>query len=588
MHIGIQATTSGCYLLLLSGCSTLNIPRKTTDIEEVYRCSRADHQDTGRDWLRRALTKISYNTEREIMHIALEIFGRGVTQDLAELLIQWLGDYQQTNHLYDIELNTIIDDLVKQRLDAAEENIHIYLFKNPKSAIGRMIAATLCICRNNIKDAIEEFLTAYAQHPSNTIILYTLGCCYERTGCHEKAIEFYQDCLKFDKDLELPLQRLAALYLREHRLEEVIQQYIIITELSPENLSAAIILGYLYITAGEYDSAVDVFNQVFIMQPDNISLRDEEIERYIDQHGLEEAWEYLEHLSQEHADNPELSVIKGDVLSQLGEPLEAISAYLKAFEFVPNSLDIAFKLTSQYIQVDNHEQAAFIFNRALESNEQMLDAYLGLALCFYSKQDMHNTFATLNSASMLLPTSALLYTQLVTMLLKTYLQCDDAFLDIAGQSNIILEAHRSIMMSSPQHPNLHYQQGLLNYHYFGPQAALLEFLLSHSLNPLERRAFSKSIVCNYALGNNRQALNDLLKLIEFDLQAMDLYYKTAVLYSEKAKFTSSLLNLSQNVDLYKDSAMHISVILQNLGILDRTDSRWQELNNMLTGCLDAS
>jgi tetratricopeptide (TPR) repeat protein len=381
---------------------------------------------------------------------------------------------------------------------------------------------------------------------------------------------------------------LAALYLKAHRLEEVIHQYIILTELSPEDLSAAIILGYLYITVGEYDKAVDVFHQAIIMHPDNITLKDDDIDRYMDQNRLNEALEGIERLLQWLPDNPAAFVKKGDIFDLMGEPLEAIAAYTKAYDIVPHSLDIALKLTSEYIQIDDFKRAAFIFNRALESNEQMLDVYLGLALSHHSTGDTHSALASLNSASMLMPTSALLYTQLVTMLLQTYVECEEAFLDIGGQNNLVLDTHRSIMAATPHNPMLHYQQGLLHYHYFGPQAALADFHTCYELNALEHRAFSKSIVCEYAIGNNYQALNDLSRLVYIDFDTTDLYYQTSLLYSDKAKFAASLLNLSQQVDSHKESALHISIILQKLGILDRTDTLWHELNEMLMGCLEAT
>ncbi|MHC4282873.1 MAG: hypothetical protein ACYSWZ_07895 [Planctomycetota bacterium] len=69
------------------------------------------------------------------MSALLEILGRAITVDTADLITYWLdavklpkdnsesAQYQQ--------LNTIIRLLGKRKLDAAQEQIRLYLFENP-------------------------------------------------------------------------------------------------------------------------------------------------------------------------------------------------------------------------------------------------------------------------------------------------------------------------------------------------------------------------------------------------------------------------------------------------------------------------
>ena len=81
-----------------------------------------------------------------------------------------------------------------------------------------MAAAALCLRENHLKEAMEELNSVYMRQPSNTLALYVLGHCFERMGHQAQAVEFYQDCLKFKDYLQLPAQRLGAIYFKDGRL----------------------------------------------------------------------------------------------------------------------------------------------------------------------------------------------------------------------------------------------------------------------------------------------------------------------------------------------------------------------------------
>ena len=163
------------------------------------------------------------------MSALLEILGRGITINTADLIMHWLdqvklpkddgksAQYQQ--------LNKITELLGEKKLDAAQERIKQYLLENPSCSRGRMAAASLHLHKNQIKKAINELNSVYLRQPNNTMALYALGHCYERLGKESEAAEFYQDCLKFKSYLQLPAQRLSAIYFKNSQFEKTIQQY---------------------------------------------------------------------------------------------------------------------------------------------------------------------------------------------------------------------------------------------------------------------------------------------------------------------------------------------------------------------------
>ena len=67
-----------------------------------------------------------------------------------------------------------------------------------------------------------------------------------------------------------------------------------------------------------------------------------------------------------------------------------------------------------------------------------------------------------------------------------------------------------------------------------------------------------------------------------DKDTLELHYKTALLYCDRIKFASSLINLEHFLeDNYasSDATVNISIILQNLGMLNRVTAMWDNLTD---------
>ena len=80
------------------------------------------------------------------MSTLLEIFGRAITIDTADLIWHWLN---AGRHPKDdgksAQLHNIIDLMGNMKLDAAQQQLKLYLFENPSSTRGRMAAAAICL-----------------------------------------------------------------------------------------------------------------------------------------------------------------------------------------------------------------------------------------------------------------------------------------------------------------------------------------------------------------------------------------------------------------------------------------------------------
>ncbi len=523
------------------------------------------------------------------MSALLEILGRAITVDTADLITYWLdavklpkdnsesAQYQQ--------LNKIIGLLGDRKLDAAREQIRLYLFENPSCTLGRMAATVVLLQKNQIQNAIEELNSVYLRQPNNTMALYALGHCYERLDKEAQAIEFYQDCLKFKRYLQLPAQRLAAIYFKNGQLEKTIQQYELLKNEYPDDISTLVTLGHLYIASQEYTKAIETFNTAILLHPGNFYADDDDVDLLIADGQFYDALEHIQDMMQNQPDRPDLIAKCADLLAMLGSTEEAVAQYEEAIRLCPDFLEATIKLGTQYLQLNDEQAAAKQFNRSVEINDKIVDAYIGLATASKLASDTPYALATLSLAAAIQPNSSFLFAETATLQFKARFgqnfPCPDGH-DAASLIEAVICAHKKQISSRPNNPDLHYRLGVLLMSTARLKDAILSFHTALKINPTYHRANSKLAVCLFETNQKKLALEQLNPPEYLNNDTLQLHYKIAILYCDKLKFASSLLNLDRLLEesfTRADATVNISIVLQNLGLLDRVTATWDNLSD---------
>ncbi len=523
------------------------------------------------------------------MSILLGIIGRGITFDIADLIWHWFDlvqlnpDPNQPARLE--QLNQAIELGRQGKLEGAQQQLRLYLFDNPSCPFGRLASGALCLQQNQLADALEQLNSVYMRRPSNTMALYALGHCHERLGNEAQAIEFYQDCLKFKNFLQLPRQRLAAIHFKNSQLEKTIQEYELLRGEYPDDIPTLVALGHLYIAAEDYDRAIDTFNTAILIHPDNFLGADEEIEFLINQEQPHEALDLIETKLQDQPDNLELLVRQGDIYAMLAATTEAIESYQHAIRICPDLLEVTIKLGTQYLQMQQDEFAARQFNHAFEINDRVVDAYMGLAIAQKLFGRATDALATLSLAGAIVPNSAILFAQTACLQfngssISQYEQ--DSSNGVSPQLASAIQAHQQQLSIDASNPDLHYRLGLLLFSVGALSDAASAFQAVLRINPTFDRARAKLAVCLFEAGQHDLAGELLQTSNVLDSKTLDLHYRIALLYCDKLKFASSLLNLDQFMKetfTETSAAQNISVVLQNLGLLDRAVTTWENLTD---------
>ncbi len=517
----------------------------------------------------------------------LEIFGRGMTVDTAELIWDWLNAAvfceNQSEAAQTHQLDKVIELMAARKVDAAEEQLRLHLFENPSCTRGRLAAAAIALHENQLEKAIEELNSVYMRQPNNTLALYALGHCYERLGQESQAVEFYQDCLKFKNYLQLPRQRLAAIYFKNRQLEKTITEYELLKSEYPDDTSMLVTLGHLHIAAARYADAIQTFNIAILIHPDNFSTEDDCIDQLIRDEQFEEALEQLGDLLQSAPERADLMMKRGDILGMLGATAEAICHYQEAIRLRPEFLEATIKLGTQYLQANQMLLAAQQFNRAVEINDRIVDAYVGLATAEKLADHLPEALAILSLAAAIQPNSSLLLGETATLQLQPDFGSNPPSQGEEQPRSLIeavIEAHWRQIAEQPQNPDLHHRLGVLLMSEGRMAEAITAFHRALEINPTYSRARSKLAVCLFETNRKDDALEQLTGHECLDKNTLELHYKTALLYSDSIKFASSLIDLEhlmENNFACADTTVNISVVLQNLGLLDRVTAMWDNL-----------
>ena len=112
----------------------------------------------------------------------LEILGRGITVDTADLIYHWLtvvAEQEDQDSVNCRQLNSIVKLIGEQKIETAQGNTKLYLFENPNCPRGRLTSALINLKNADVQAAVEDLHVVFEFQPNNTIALYGLGHCYE-------------------------------------------------------------------------------------------------------------------------------------------------------------------------------------------------------------------------------------------------------------------------------------------------------------------------------------------------------------------------------------------------------------------------
>ncbi|MCK5001058.1 MAG: tetratricopeptide repeat protein, partial [Anaerohalosphaera sp.] len=447
----------------------------------------------------------------------LEILGKAINVNTFDLLWHWLTSVAPSEdvdrHQAD-EFAEILESISRLDINNAYEKLKFYRYENPDCVVGQMAEVDILLHLNDVETAIEMLEKIRHKQPSNTMALYVLGYCYERTQQQDKAIQCYQDCLKFKNHLQLPHQRMAAIYFSKGRLDRAIERYQQLITEHPDDISSMVLLGYLNAADQKWDKAVDMFNMAILSHPDNFHEDNQTEDNQLIENGQTEiAIEKVQWLIEQTGEMPDLLVRLADIYSKSGHTAEAVTYYQLAIQKQPSYLEATIKLGTHFLRMNQRAMAAEQFNRAIEINDEIVDAYIGLSMAQHNMGAKDEALSTLSLASAILQNSTLLFTEVATIKLQITIEEMHENENIEALPTVLMEdvvkAYANQAQLNPGSADTHYRLAMLMMSTNNMDSAVECLKTTIELNPTHHRAITKIAICLHETAKSDQAVNYL-------------------------------------------------------------------------------
>ena len=349
-----------------------------------------------------------------------------------------------------------------------------------------------------------------------------------------------------------------------------------------------ILLGYLYLASHQPAKAADTFNLAILSHPDNFmdAPEDDEIQELIECGMYEQGLEMIKSTIEQMGPTQDLLIRMADLYSAWEKLDEAIACYEHIIRMQPNSLEATIKLGTHYLRYQRLSLAAEQFNKASEINDQILDAYMGLALSQNRLNENDQALQTLSLASSIHKNSVLLYTEAMTLqyqaIYKEHLH-PESDNSTPGIDDVI-SAYRELIKIKNSRPDVHYKYGILMMGENKLPAAISAFENAVALNPMYYRAYYKLLIGTYDNHQEQKALEILARPTIAGAGMFEQYYQMTILYADKKNFAQAIKKLSviNGTGIYNNSDVRVELenMLEMLGMIDRSVINWERINEI--------
>ncbi|MGC9453668.1 MAG: tetratricopeptide repeat protein [Phycisphaerae bacterium] len=540
------------------------------------------------------------------MSYLLELLGRGADTDLEDLLARyyWAPQPQSIEELQqvcndrpdqiEVRFQLGLAYLRGSQPKEATEHLQEVCRRKPDHLAARLAVASAYLEGGEADKALDNLQIAHQNHPGEPPILFAIGFCHEKRHDLPQAADYYRHAIQQDNAFLVARERLAAVAVMLEDTDEAIRQYLALRQASPEKAWIRCALAHLYYRAGQYDLAVDEFETAIAMEPENWALMDDEVEALISQGQLREAIERLHALIEEQPDEADLHVRLADVYSRVGDDDAAMKHYLTAIDLEPTYLEGLVKLGTHQLIFGRWEEAAELFHRAADLNDQVLLSYIGLGVAQAAAGRRGDAINSFDLAAAIEPNSTVLLAEMARLQLKVALADEFANSLETGQPSAVsaselssdhllhmqIERHADEVREHPNHPDLRYRYGVLLRAEGRHGEALEQFAKAVDLNPTYVQAIMKLGLTRQELGMTDEAIETYRMALEIKPDYVDLHYRLGVLYTDRRQFEDAVRHMESAAKGAPDNEQiraGLALSLQNMGLMDRAAATWRSL-----------
>lgn len=442
---------------------------------------------------------------------------------------------------------------------------------------------------NQLDGAIEHLRAAQKLDPISPAVLFCLAYCHERLGNESQAVEYYQNAINVCPTLRNAQERLAAMALKNNRMDEAVSRYTRLCELDPHLADVQLTLANLLLKSGDAVNAIKRFEQALSLEPDNWTAHNDAASAYEQAGLIREAIEHLHKSLETQPDVADARLRLGDLYARVGNDAAATTQYERAVDLCPEYLEANVKLGTQHLRGGRFDRASRCFSNALELNDRLLTAYVGIGVAHEASGRRQDALASFEMARNIEPNSTLLFSEVARLQLRAAAaleaehhlapkkqDAEDSTLgDLISQQ---IERLKESIRTKPNHADLHYRLGLLYRNRGQVEDAIREFREATAINPAYMKALIKLGLSLAEMDRTDEAIATFKTAMDHRPDFIDLHYQLGLLFARRHEFEMAVEHFERAVEGNPQNVSfqsNLALALQNMGLVDRASATWQ-------------
>ncbi|MCB0253809.1 MAG: tetratricopeptide repeat protein, partial [Anaerolineae bacterium] len=304
-----------------------------------------------------------------------------------------LGMARTLTQMYTDQERTARGDADLARARSLLENA---LVANPDDTAAQLALGDTLLAQGEAAEAVDLYQSVLAQQPDNSAVIDSLAQALLAAGSPDDALASYAaaiDAAETDAEKARWQLALASTLRSLERLDEAEQAYLAVQLLTPDDTTAGLALGNLYLTQGRADEAITVFEQLVEIDPNDPRISLALGTAYLRQDDLDSADSVAQAMVDRSPSAYQSYLLIGRVAQARDDAPAALAALRQAASLAPTNAALQSQVGDVFLEAGRLDDAATAYNTALSLDRRSVPALTGLGRV-YQRQNLFNQAET--------------------------------------------------------------------------------------------------------------------------------------------------------------------------------------------------
>ena len=221
--------------------------------------------------------------------------------------------------------------------------------------------------------ALEIFLLCYSIAPNKAGLNSDLGILYAQLGFIDRSEHHLRRAVSLQPQNWWYSLRLIHLLIERRNFDEAINVALALQQHHPYNEDVYFMLASLYTQTGQFDRAIDAYNQLERIMGASEALTVEKLRLFLMSNRPQEAINEIYRLIELFPAQTRYQVLLGDIYMEMGETERALEIFRRVLADDPQNPFVYLSLSEYYISKNEPEKARELIVNALKSTYLAVD-----------------------------------------------------------------------------------------------------------------------------------------------------------------------------------------------------------------------